>query len=61
MEYYYTYPFVSNPQYSPMYRNENIMQPDPYTYPDNFPEAIKLIEVAITGEKALPINQNVDF
>ncbi|AGK97004.1 ferritin-like domain-containing protein [Clostridium pasteurianum] len=49
MKYYC--PFVFDPLYPHMYRNENTMQPDPYTYPGNFPGALRLIEGAVAGER----------
>lgn len=51
MNYNYPCPFGYNPMYVDMYRNKNIMNADPYTYPENFPEAIKLIENAVAGER----------
>lgn len=51
MECCYRCPFAFNPQCSHRYRNENMMQPNPYTYPENFPGALRLIEGAVTGER----------
>ncbi|MDF2504886.1 ferritin-like domain-containing protein [Clostridium sp.] len=51
MEHYYRCPFAYNQHYYNMYRNEGNIQPDPYTYPGNFPGALRLIEEAVTGER----------
>ncbi|AJA48453.1 rubrerythrin [Clostridium pasteurianum DSM 525 = ATCC 6013] len=48
---YHYYPFTFNPVYSHMYRNDNTMQTDPYTYPGNLPGAINLIKEAVSGER----------
>lgn len=52
MEHYPVCPFCFNSPYTPnMYRLENTVNIDPYTYPQNLTNAIQLIEGAVAGER----------
>ena len=48
---YYQCPFFNNPAYDDNTRENPNRPADPYTYPGNFPEAIRLIEGAVAGER----------
>lgn len=52
MNCFYQCPFAFNAGYDDMYRNEMPMAAaDPYTYPQNLSNALKLIQNAISGER----------
>lgn len=48
---YYPFYFTFDPYYSYMHRNDHSLEINPYAYPENFPQALKLIENAVAGEK----------
>ena len=51
MQFFYQCPYDFYPIDDDMYRKQMIMQPDPFTYPENVPEAIQLIINAVSGER----------
>lgn len=51
MQFFYPCPYDFHPISDDMYRKEMIMQPDPFTYPENFTGALQLIKNAVSGER----------
>lgn len=51
MEFFHPCPYGFDVADYNMYRNQMINGADPFTYPQNFPKALQLIENAVAGER----------
>jgi rubrerythrin len=51
MQFYFQCPYGYKTRCDDMHRYEMMRQADPFTYPQNYPEALQIIEKAVTGER----------
>jgi rubrerythrin len=51
MQFCFQCPYGYKTRCDDMHRYEMMRQADPFTYPQNFPEALQIIENAVTGER----------